>query len=79
MLAGTQYMCVCISYNTGKNTLPDIYARLPRRVRIYHAKHECLCYICYTSGTLNICPNLKENVQLAYIVTDEDYDSGKLF
>ena len=26
-----------------------------------------------------ICPNLKENVQLAYIVTDVDYDSGKLF
>ena len=24
-------------------------------------------------------PNLKENVQLAYIVTDVDYDSGKLF
>ena len=49
---------------------------------IYQAKHKCLCYnyiICYTSGTLKICLNLKENVQLAYIVTDADYDSGKLF
>ena len=36
-------------------------------------------HICYTSGTLKICLNLKENVQLAYIVTDADYDSGKLF
>ena len=24
-------------------------------------------YVCYTSGTLKICPNLKENVQLVYI------------
>ena len=31
------------------------------------------CDICYTSGTL-----LKENVRLAYIVIDADYDSGKL-
>ena len=41
---------LCISYNTGKSALPDIYARCPRarsargRVRIYQAKHECLCY-----------------------------------
>ena len=33
----------CISYNTGKSALPDIYARCPR-VHIYQAKHECLCY-----------------------------------
>ena len=41
---------LCNSYNTGKSALPDIYARRPRarsargRVRIYQAKHECLCY-----------------------------------
>ena len=38
------------SYNTGKSALPDIYAQRPRarstqeRVRIYQAKHDCLCY-----------------------------------
>ena len=38
------------SYNTDKSALPDIYARRRRarsargRVRIYQAKHECLCY-----------------------------------
>ena len=40
------YICVCISYNTGKSALPDIYARCQRmrraqgQVRIYQAKHE---------------------------------------
>ena len=29
--------------------------------------------ICYTSGTLKICPNLKENVWLFYLATDADY------
>ena len=39
---------VCISYNTGKSALPDIYTQCPRahstqgQVRIYQAKHECL-------------------------------------
>ena len=76
---------ICISYNTGTNALPDIYARHPRalsargRVHIYQAKHECLCYNQLHPGTLKICPNLKENAQLAYIVPDADYDSGKLF
>ena len=35
--------------------------------------------VCYTAGTLKICPNLNKNVQLVYIVTDMDYDNGKLF
>ena len=35
--------------------------------------------ICYTSGILNICPNLKLTAQLAYIVTDADCDSGRYF
>ena len=35
--------------------------------------------ICYTSGTLKICPNLKLPAQLAYIVTDADYDCGRYF
>jgi len=44
------YVYICISYNTGKSALPDIYARCPRarsargRVHIYQATHECLCY-----------------------------------
>ena len=44
------YIYICISYNTGNSALPDIYARRPRarstrgQVRIYQAKHECLCY-----------------------------------
>ena len=46
------YIYICISYNAGKSALPDIYAlalgharRLrAQRVRIYQAKHECLCY-----------------------------------
>ena len=43
-------MYVCISYNTGKSALPDIYAQHLRahsalgQVHIYQAKHECLCY-----------------------------------
>ena len=45
------YVCmyVCISDNTGKSTLPDIYTRRPKvssargQVRIYQAKHKCLC------------------------------------
>ena len=35
--------------------------------------------ICYTSGTLKICPNLKLTAQLAYIVTVADFDYGMLF
>ena len=44
------YIYVYVSYSTGKSTLPDIYTRCPRahsargQVRIYQAKHECLCY-----------------------------------
>ena len=52
-----------ISYNTGTRALPDIYAlalgraapsgvvriyqRARGRVRIYQAKHSCLCYNLY--------------------------------
>ena len=42
-----------ISYNTGTRALPDIYALALRRcapsgiVRIYQAKHSCLCYNYY--------------------------------
>ena len=41
------------SYNTGTRTLPDIYALALGRcvpsgiVRIYQAKHPCLCYNLY--------------------------------
>ena len=45
---------ICISYNTSKSALPDIYAQCPRahsargQVHIYQTKHsdECL-YMCY--------------------------------
>ena len=46
----TVYIYICLSYNTGKSALPDIYARCPRacntrgQVCIYQTKHECLCY-----------------------------------
>ena len=42
-----------ISYNTGTRALPDIYALALGRcapsgiVRIYQAKHSCLCYNYY--------------------------------
>ena len=55
-------MYVCISYNTGKSPLPDIYAQCPRarsargRVHIYQATHECLCYnyVIYTTSSTRI-------------------------
>ena len=82
------YVCICISYNTGKSALPDIYARYPRacsargRVRIYQAKHECLCYksmLHFQHSKHLECPNLKLTAQLAYIVTDADCDCGRYF
>ena len=65
-------LAICISYNTGKSAL-----RARGRVCIYQAKYECL--ICYTSGTLKICPNLKLISQLTYIITDADRDCGRYF
>ena len=44
-----QAYSICISYNTGKSALPDIYTQRPRRVRIYKAKYECLCYNQYVT------------------------------
>ena len=35
--------------------------------------------LCYSSGTLKICPNMKLTAQLAYIVRDADSDSGRYF
>ena len=35
--------------------------------------------MCYTSGTLKICPNLKLTAQLAYIVIDADCDCRRYF
>ena len=71
-----------ICYNTAMSALPDTYIRCPRactaqgRVRIYQAKHECLCYmyvICYTSNTLLLV------YQLLYIVTGIRCDCGPIF
>ena len=44
-----------ISYNTGTRALPDIYALALGRsgiVRIYQAKHSCLCYNYYLDYVL---------------------------
>ena len=69
----------------GKSALPDICicmilegAQCPRLVRVYKANQKCLCYNLYVTlpVLLRICPNLKENFWLAYIVTDVD-NSGK--
>ena len=51
-----------ISYNTGTSALPDIYALALGRceplgvMRIYQAKHSCLCYNLYiTSRVKSLC------------------------
>ena len=41
------------------------------------ARVPVLYLICYTSGTLKICPNLKLTAQIAYIVIDTDCDCGR--
>ena len=46
-------MYVCISYNTGKSALPDIYARCPRarsaqgKVHIHSIIYSCLVALAY--------------------------------
>ena len=51
-----------ISYNTGTRALPDIYALAFGRcapsgvVRIYQAKHSCLCYNYYKQVSLIVHP-----------------------
>ena len=41
-----------VQYVSGKSALPDIYMHDARgRVRIYQAKHECLCYNLYIATT----------------------------
>ena len=45
-----EYICICISYNTGKSALPDIYMHDGQgRVCIYQTKHECLYYNQYVT------------------------------
>ena len=69
VLVITQARVLCLIYMHGAQ----------RQVRVYQTKHECLFYNSfYTSGTLKICPNLKENVQLAYIVTDANCSTDQL-
>ena len=72
---------ICISYNTGKNALPDIYARCPRGECVYIRQSTLACVI--TNMLLfqhyKICPNLKSTTQLAYIVTNTDSDCGRYF
>ena len=77
------YIRTCISYiNTGKITLPDLYTWRPSAYTYIRQSTSAYVitntYVSYTSGTLKICPNL-ENVQLLYIVTGADYDSGDYF
>ena len=54
------YVCICNSCNTGTSALPDMYARHLRASADIsgNAQVPVLQLICYTSGTLKICPNL---------------------
>ena len=80
------YTCtyVCISYNTGKSTLPDTYRHMAcsaqGQVRIHEANHECLVITNMLHFQHSkMCPNLKPTAHLVYIVTDADFNCGKLF
>ena len=59
--------------------LIQLYIRtMPEGECVYIRQSMSVCVITnMLFGTLKICPSLKENVQLVYIVTDADYDSGK--
>ena len=77
------YVCtyVCISFNTGKSVLPDIYSCYLRahsaqgQVFIYiRNHHKCLCT--YHLWHSKICPNSKLTSQLLYKVMDTGCDCG---
>ena len=76
----------CISYNTGKSALPDIYTRCPRvcsaqgQVCIISNKAEVpvLYYMLHFRHS-KIHPNLKATAQLAYLVADANCDYRRLF
>ena len=75
------YMYVYVIVVTQARVLCLIYARSPRaagpRAHISgKARVLVLQLICYTSGSLKICPNLMLIFPSAYIVTDIDYDCG---
>ena len=72
---------LCISYNTGKSALPDIYARCPRASAYISgkAREPVLELIYSTSGTLKICPSSIEIFRPLYIVAGAHCDYGTLF
>ena len=71
----TIYIAICISYNTGKSSMPDIIRMTTEGTQcpkesVYISGKAWVIVLqlkCYTFGTLKICPNMKLNVQLAYI------------
>ena len=69
------------SCNTGTSALPDMYARRPRASANIsgNALVPVLQLICYTSGTLKICPNLLLNALPIYITRDGNFDYGISF
>ena len=76
------YVCIynfCISYNTGKSALPDIYictmpegTQHPRVSAYISGKAQVPAYT--TSGTLKNCPNLIENYSGLFIVWVVGFD-----
>ena len=74
------YVATCNSCNTGTSALPDMYARRPRAsVDISgNARVPVLQLICYTYGTLKICPNLLLTALPIYIAKDSHCDYGIL-
>ena len=47
----SRYVCICISYNTGKSTLPDIYAQCPKACSTYTLESKCV----YIRQSMNAC------------------------
>ena len=68
----------CNSCNTGMSALPDMYTPCLRVSADIsgNARVPLLQLICYTSGTLKICPNLLLTALPIYIAKDSHCDYG---
>ena len=75
------YVATSNSCNTGMSALPDMYARRPRATAdiLGNARVPVLQLICYTSGTLKVCPNLLSTALPIYITRDSNFDNGISF
>ena len=70
------YMHTCISYNTGKSAMPDIYTTpkgAPEGKCMYIRQSTITCVITNALQFQHhkICPNLKPTAQLAYIIAKQ--------